>query len=267
LAADQYAQAFTCFRIGETYRSSLSDPKSGVEAYAQAIALQREIGDRRGEAYALTGLGYCLANAGDLLSAVGSWNQSLQIRQDLNDVTGITSCLSNIGGAYSFLGELEKAMDFLNRAVEIRRSMGDEVGAARTMINIASLQQNLAEHQKALEIYQDQLRTLHDSDKANEAKALNNIGYSYLALGDIETALEYCKDRALQVAREAHDPYAEAATLANIGHALAMAGEVRSAIDWFNQALDLNLRAKSPWGAAWTRVYIGLSLMSTGQLT
>jgi CHAT domain-containing protein/Tfp pilus assembly protein PilF len=265
LAGDKYAEAFTYFRIGETYRTLLSDAASGIEAYNQAVALQTEIGDRRGEAYALNGAGYCLANSGDLVGAIDSWNRSLQIRQELNDVAGVTSCLSNIGGAYSFLGEPDKAQDFLTRAVETRRSIGDKGGAARTMINIAGLYQNLAEHQKALGLYQEALETLHNSDKANEAKVLNNIGYSYLALGDIESSLEYCKDRSLPVGREAGDPYTEAAALTNIGSAFAMAGDFSSAIDWFKQSIDISLRAKSKWGEAWTRVYTGFALVSAGR--
>jgi CHAT domain-containing protein/tetratricopeptide (TPR) repeat protein len=266
LADDKYSEAFTHFHIAEAYRTALPDPTSAIDAYNHAIVLQNQVGDSRGEAYSLNGLGYCLANSGDLLGAIESWNRSLLIRQDLNDVTGITSCLTNIGSAYGFLGESNKALDYLNRAVDIRLSIGDTIAAARTRIGIASLYQNLAEHQQALEVYQKSLETLSGSDKGSEAKILNNIGYSYLALGDTDAALDYCRDRSLSIGREAHDAYTEAATLTNVGRAFALAGDFPSAINWLKQSLDLNMRAKSKWGEAWARVYVGFALSNTGQL-
>ncbi|HWX42812.1 MAG TPA: CHAT domain-containing protein, partial [Blastocatellia bacterium] len=266
LAGDKYAEAFTYFGIGEIYRTVLPDLAAGIDAYKQAIAIQKEIGDRRGEAYALNGLGYCLASSGDLLGAAEFWNQSLQIKQELQDLAGIAMCLSNLGAAYIYLAEPDQALSVLRRALDMRNAIGDRTGAARTSGNMAVIYQDLGQHQKALEIFQDQLQTLHDSDKATEANVLNNMSYSYLALGDIESALEYCRDRSLPAARAAHAPYVEAGALTNVGRAFALAGRSKAAAESFKQAIEMNLRAKNPWGSAWARIYMGFSLISIGQL-
>ncbi len=103
---------------------------------------------------------------------------------------------------------------------------------------IATVYENLGEKEQALDYYNQVLPLLSaESDRANKAVTLNNIGYVYSDLGDNQKALEYY-NQALPLSHAVGDRLQEATTLNNIG-TIYSESHKQKALVYYNQALPL----------------------------
>ncbi len=97
----------------------------------QALAISREIGDRRGGGADLCNLGLAYSDLGQLEKAIGYYEQALAIAREIGDRRGEGNDLCNLGLAYAALGQVEKACGLLQEALmifeEIRSPNADTV--------------------------------------------------------------------------------------------------------------------------------------------
>ena len=72
--------------------------RRAIESYEQALAIAREIGDRRGEGNRLANLGLLVKGQGDLARARQLWEQALEIYEAIEDPNAkrVRGCLDEL---------------------------------------------------------------------------------------------------------------------------------------------------------------------------
>ncbi|HFD38969.1 MAG TPA: tetratricopeptide repeat protein [Anaerolineae bacterium] len=79
--------------LGNAYLQ-LGDARRAIQYYEQALAIDREIGDRQGEGNWLGNLGEAYRNLGDARRAIQYYEQALAIRREIGDRRGEGGTLS-----------------------------------------------------------------------------------------------------------------------------------------------------------------------------
>ena len=103
--------------MGQTTRAT--------EYHEQALAIDREIGDRRGEGNQLCNLGICYAGLGQTIRAIEYYEQALAIQREIEDRRGEGICLGNLAEALVDEGRYGEAIQRALDSVEI----GEEISS------------------------------------------------------------------------------------------------------------------------------------------
>src|SRR5205823_1329259 len=82
----------------------LGDYRQAIALPSQALAIDRDIGDRPAEGAALANLGRCHLRLGDYRQAIDLHTQALAIDRDIGDRQGEGTDLGNLGNCQFMLG-------------------------------------------------------------------------------------------------------------------------------------------------------------------
>jgi hypothetical protein len=102
--------------------------------HEESLARRRELGDRRGMALSLVGLGQVALSGGDRRIASASFAQSLTISRDVGDQYGIVHSLEGFAALAAAQGRAERALRLVGAAAGLREVIGappSPTGAAR----------------------------------------------------------------------------------------------------------------------------------------
>ena len=189
----------------------LSEPRKAIEFCEQALAIAKEIGDRRGEGIVLGNLGLAYSDLGEPKKAIKFYEQALAVVREIGDRWGEGTSLGNLGVAYSELGELRKAIEFCKQALAIAREIGDRRGEGNALGNLGNAYSDLGEPRKAIEFYEQALKISKEiGDRRGEGADLGNLGSAYSDLGEPRKAIKFY-EQALKIFEDIEDPYAEKA--------------------------------------------------------
>ena len=255
------------FEEGKTLHAqgTVESLRLAVKKYEEALQLWSAVGDRDGEAAALTYIGSAYYSLGEKQKALDFSNQALPLQRAVGARDGEAITLNNIGLVYYSLGEWRKALDFYNQALPLQRAIGARGGEARTLTSIGSVYKSLGEHQKALDFYNQALPLQRAvGDRSGEASTLNNIGSVYSSLYEWRKALDFY-NQALPLRRAVGDRNGESSTLNNIGYIYKSLGEHQKALDFYTQALSLQYLVGVRSGEATTLNNIGSVYDSLGE--
>jgi CHAT domain-containing protein/tetratricopeptide (TPR) repeat protein len=236
-----------------------------MKKYEEALQLWRAVGDRDGEAAALTHIGSVYFSLGEKQKALDFYSQALPLQRAVGARDGEAITLNNIGLVYYSLGEWRKALDFYNQALPVHRAIGARSGEARTLSSIGLVYSSLGEHQKALDFYSQALPLQRAvGDRSGEASTLNNIGSLYSSIYEWRKALDFF-NQAAPLRRAVGDHSGEASTLNNIGYIYRSLGDQQKALDYYTQALSLQYLVGARSGEATTLNNIGSVYDSLGE--
>ncbi len=251
----------------QLYRQGTAEAfRSAIQKLEKALSLWRELGDRRGQAFALLFLGRINSDLGGGQQALQFYAQALPLLRAVGDRGDEAITLNNIGAVYDALGEKQKALNYYAQALPLRRAVGDRGGEATTLSNIGRVYDDLGEKQKALDFFAQALPlTRAVGDRSGEARTLNNIGLAYDSLGEKQKALDFYA-QALPLRRAVGDRRGEAATLNNIGGFYSELGQKQKALDFFAQALLLRRAVGDRGGEATTLNNIAYTERSLSRL-
>ena len=104
--------------VGTGY-ASLGQYAKAIELHEQALAIDKELGDRKGQRTTLKGLGNCYASLGQYAKAMELFEQALAIKEELGDRAGQGKSLHGLGNCYRSLGQYAKAMELPAQALSI----------------------------------------------------------------------------------------------------------------------------------------------------
>ncbi len=105
----------------------------------QALAIQREVGDRRNEGTTLNNPGEVARERGQLEEAQAYYEQSLAIRREVGDRTGEGTTFNNLGLVAHARDKLAEALAYYKQALTISREVGDRRVEGTTLINLGAL--------------------------------------------------------------------------------------------------------------------------------
>ena len=97
--------------------------RRAIEYHEQALAISREIGDRRGEGNDLGNLGNAYKNLGEVRRAIGYYEQALVIAREIGDRRGEAFLCWNLGLLYED-SDPARAAELMRVCVEYEREIG-----------------------------------------------------------------------------------------------------------------------------------------------
>ncbi|MFB2837874.1 tetratricopeptide repeat protein [Floridanema evergladense] len=218
---DRQNEATTLIKIGDTYLDYIEfkryynliekpeelKPYSEVlKYYEQGLVIMRKIGDRKGEALTLNGIGRTNAAINKKEEALNFYEQALTIMREVKDKTGEATVLFNIGKDYDWGFDRQRdskpiSIDFYEQALRIVREIGDRPLEAKILYTIGFTYKNKGQEKPeiALEYYKQALPIARElGDRILEEKVLNNMGYTYRSLGYSQIAQEH-QEQALAI--------------------------------------------------------------------
>ncbi|MBZ4418615.1 serine/threonine-protein kinase [Myxococcus sp. RHSTA-1-4] len=177
-----------------------------AESHRTAVALQRKIGNVRGEEQALHNLANTLRRKGELTEALQILERLVEAsarRSAPNDEMRARGSLANVLVA---LGELPAAETQLEKALTLARKTGERPGLTATLINLGNVHHGRGELARAEERLVEGLRLCREAGlDVCGAYALAGLGGVYRDRGDVPRARQHLEE-ALVLFHEAQRP-------------------------------------------------------------
>ena len=205
------------------------------EAWNAALAINNQ--EAAGSAYGNTGIVYHIMGKPD--KALEFQKKALEIDRERGNKHGEATHLGNIGLIYRQKGESDKALEYHNKAMVTHHQLGNKHGVATHLGNIGLIYRQKGELDRALEYHNNALEIDHQlGNKHGEATHLGNIGLIYRQKGELDKALEFHM-KAVEIDHQLGNKHGEANQLGNIGLIYQQKGESDNALTCFEQALKI----------------------------
>lgn len=252
--------ADSIYAAGTSLRGKAETREQASKLYEQALVVYKSIGDNRGVATTLGGMGV-IAWSTDGNKALEYMQKALSARTEVDDHQLMGNSLFDVGGAYSFFfKDYPNALVYYHRAESLRSAIGDKRALARTLQAIVQAYRDMGQPTPAL-IYAQKNAQLNRElgDKAGSATSLSTSATLYSNVGRYHEALE-----VLGQAKTVADELADKKLLANVlnqrGIIYNKLGEATLALDDYNAQLILRKDLKDEAGEASALNNIGVLL-------
>ena len=243
----------------------LGEYHKSIEFSETALAISREIGDRRAEGSNLTNLGIAYSNIGNFRKAIEHYEQALAISLEIGDRRAEGRNLGNLGTAYYHLGDIRKAVEYYEQALAISREISDRRAEGGNLGNLGTAYLDIGNTRKAIDYYEQALAISREiDDRRAEGGSLANLGLACSDLGEIRKAIEYY-EKALAISRETGDRRAEGSNLGSLGQAYYNLGNTREAIKYYENALAISQEIGDRMGEGHHLSNLGLAYSDLGE--
>jgi CHAT domain-containing protein/tetratricopeptide (TPR) repeat protein len=222
---------------------TLEERMQAIAKYKAALALWRELEDRRSEVRLLARLGNLYRQLGDLHSTFSYHNEARQIAQDLGDRLRVANLTISIGLVLGSWGESRQALDSFHQARQIFVSLSNRLGETVVIQHIGRAYLGLGEPRLALGYLDQALQTFSAIGNASHlCGTLNVLGLAHRDLDEYQEALGFFQ-RALEMARKHEVLYQEGVALGGLGGVYLKLGDREKAADYYHQLLTLGQRS------------------------
>jgi tetratricopeptide (TPR) repeat protein/transcriptional regulator with XRE-family HTH domain len=237
----------------------------GITRHTAAVQAAQHLGDRLGEANALSDLGDVRRLMGDFTAAVQALGQALDIYRDLGDGLGQANALSDLGVMRRLTGDFTAAAQALGQALDIYRELGDRLGQANVLRDLGVVRLATGAYPAATEDLKQALDIFRElGDRLGQANVLRDLGLGRLATGDF-TAAAQAQGQALDIYRDLGDRLGQANALSYLGYARRATGEYPAAAQVLGQALDIFGDLGDRLGQANVLRDLGVVRLATGE--
>jgi len=209
-----------------------------VVTHRVAMESVRKSGNRLGEAWILTQLGYALARLRDP-EAFGHLEQALAIRRELGDALGEAQTAIALGHGFLIVqGPGETALEYLRYGADLLRPL-DRPGLRGTALNnLGEVYFGLGNLDAAAECYAEASEQYREAGGYLLGHAVNNLGRVYLRLHRLDEALASLTE-AVRLHRATGDSFGEAEALKHLGMVHEATGNVTGARESLTGALAM----------------------------
>jgi predicted ATPase/class 3 adenylate cyclase/Tfp pilus assembly protein PilF len=202
----------------------------------ECLAIQRQLGDRRGIAGSLNNLGLVACDEGDFPAARLLHEESLTIVRELGDRKGIGNSLNNLGNVAYDQGDFSSARGLYEESLAIARELGDREGIARVLGNLGNVAKHQGDFPSARALHEESLAIKRELGyRQRIASSLNSLADLAIDERDFASAQALYRE-ALVIGRELGERLRIAFSLEGLAAVVA--------------ALGSSLRAARIWGAA-----------------
>lgn len=241
--------------------------KQAVEAHEIALGACYGLGNRPGQARALTDLGGAHWRLGDLESARVCAETALELWRDLGDQAGEADALFQLGRIHWHARRPTQAESRFRAAAVLRARLNDQRGRAVADYHLAIIVFELGRHAEGIVRMSAALETAREiHDLVSERDCLTNLGEMHQRLGQTRDARR-CFQQAMTLARLHADPQRLAVLANNIGAVYSSTGDHAAALDCFNEALETHMRMGDRRNEFDTLVNIAEVFRALGRLT
>lgn len=217
-----------------------------IERRERALALWRQLGDRRREAETLYRLAFLRWRNGEPGGALPLARRTAEIWRDLGDRARAAKSLLLAALQERALFQEETAAETLAAAQDLAREAGNAEASMEIHTERGGLYLDIEQPRAALPHLEAALRLARQIGNQDfEAMTLTNLGFAHDELGDKQAALELY-GQALAAARQTGDGRFLAAALINTGDLLQSLGDWDEALSHYSQALDISRQGNDP---------------------
>jgi tetratricopeptide (TPR) repeat protein len=200
-----------------------------LEHFQQAIAIAREVGNRRVEGMTLGNLAWLHRQQGRLPEALEYYQQALAIAREVGDHGSEAVTLGNLAIFHLEQGRSLEGREYLQRALAIAREVGNRRIEGMTLEIFANLHRGQGRASEAREHFQQAIAIAREEgNRRVEGMHLGNLANLHSEHGRISEALEHFQ-QALAIAREVGNRRTEGITLGNLGDLLFSQGDLTAA--------------------------------------
>ena len=235
-----------------------------ITRHTAAIQAAGHLGDRLGQAGALTDLGAVRWLTGEYPAAAQALEQALGIYRDLGSRLGQANALNNLGNARRMTGDYPAAARALEQALGIYRDLGDRLGQANALRDLGGVRRTTGDYPAAAQALEQALGISRDlGDRLGQAQALNHLGDVRRTTGEYPAAAQ-ALEQALGIFRDLGDRLGQAIALNNLGNVRRTTGDYPAAARALEQALGIYRDLGSRRGQATALTYLGDARRTTG---
>jgi tetratricopeptide (TPR) repeat protein/transcriptional regulator with XRE-family HTH domain len=221
-----------------------------ITRHQTAIAAARHLGDRLGQANALTDLAEVLRRTGDNQAAAQALEQALDIYRDLGNRLGQANALADLGMVRRLICDYPAPAQAFEQALDIYRDLGVRLGQASALGGLGLARLSMSEYPAAAQAFEQALDIFGDlGSRLGEASALTNLGMVRRLTGDYPAAAR-ALERALGIYRDLGYRNGEAGTLNERGTLHRVSGELDQAEACHQRALELSRAVAYSWDEA-----------------
>ncbi len=235
-----------------------------ITRHATALRSARHLGDRLGQAGALTNLADVRRLTGDVPGAARDLEEALGIYHDLGDRLGQAGVLHSLGHVRRLSGDYPGAARDLEEALGIHRDLGDRLGQAGTLTYRGDVRRLTGDYpgaardlEEALGIYQD------IGNRLGQANALTCLGRLRRLTGDYPGAARDL-DEARGIYRNIGERGGEAESVNEVGTLHRVCGDLARAGSGHRRALGLARQIGSSWDEAHALAGLGRCALAAG---
>ncbi|HEY9411905.1 MAG TPA: BTAD domain-containing putative transcriptional regulator [Jiangellaceae bacterium] len=224
-----------CLYLSGVVKMRASQYAAAEELVLQALAVQRELGDEKGQGLMLNFLGGIAQFRGDLRRAVGWWEKILE----LDHGRATQDAFTNLSSTRLMLGELAELESMIDRAKQLVAKDGDRASECILMFIRAEWYREIGRIDDALELVLV-ARPLVDElgIRRLQADVRTDIGLCHLARGDLDAARSEFT-RAAELARSSGLQAEGSEALRGLAETCRAAGDAEAAQVQARAALDL----------------------------
>ena len=204
----------------------------------EALGIYRDLGDRLGQANVLSGCGR-LRLAEDYPGAARDLEEALGIYRDLGDRLGQANALTFLGEARRLAGDHRGAARDLEEALGIYRDLGDRPSQARALTFLGGVRRLAGDHRGAARDLEEALGIYRDlGDRPSQARALTFLGGVRRLAGNWPGAAR-AQEEALGIYRDIGDRLGQARALNAVGRMRRMTGDHPGSAAVLEEALGI----------------------------
>ncbi|WP_141578128.1 tetratricopeptide repeat protein [Actinomadura sp. WMMA1423] len=208
------------------------------EALRTGLASARLLGDDRGVAYALGGLGYASQNRWRFEESAELFTAACKVFSRLGDVRGEAWALHGLGYACRRLQRYREAVGHHRRSVLLAAALGDRRNTGRALTALGYAYAGLADFGSSLDHFEQAHGIALEADERTIGWTLHGLGYAHHGLRRLHTAIAHY-ERALEVFREFGDRPGQGEALYNLGRAHMQMSRPDAARDCWMRALAI----------------------------
>ncbi|MEM7245518.1 MAG: CHAT domain-containing protein [Acidobacteriota bacterium] len=236
---DDWGRATAMLHLAHAVRERF-DYQGAEELYPRAVTLKRRVGDRFGEALALTSMGVLDTELGRHRQAIRRYREALAIQDAIGGGVGRVHVLVCLAVGHVRRERMDDAESALREALKTARGLRHPQGMVTVQVNLAEVALRKSQHARAVRLLEEAIALAEshrlDRDASVAYRALARSLRERGRLASAEASLRQAK----RLARR-HDERLHKASLASEEAELAlMLGEYRRALRCARLALRLN---------------------------
>jgi ppGpp synthetase/RelA/SpoT-type nucleotidyltranferase/Tfp pilus assembly protein PilF len=205
----------------------------------ETLKINRESGNRQGEANTLANIGYIYSSKERYDEAIHYFTKALQINVDIGGRQGEANQLLNLGSSYRWLGDMTKALEYCNQALKLHTKIYYKQGQANTLSMIGNIYADRDNYEQAARYYMEALGIYRMTKyKIGEMLQLNNLGALCLKQKDRIQAMLYF-NQTLDLCRDYEYKQGEADALYQLGKLMHSTSSLEEAVAYYKKALEV----------------------------
>jgi tetratricopeptide (TPR) repeat protein/TolB-like protein len=226
------------FLLGKNMILAGDARKAVTDPLVRALALMTQLDNGQGQGDVLNAMGVAHQRLGEYPQALARYAEAAAVRKKVGDKRGAAVSLKNRASVHLAMGRFAEAEPDLLGAREVYVKIGDRKGLADIWNDFGSLYEGRGEYREAQKAYQEALRLRHElGDDQKLAQSYDNVGYIFFLEGERDNAFVYWQ-QALDLRRKIGDKAGIVVSTQNMGFLQIAQGRWPEAMKSFLEALD-----------------------------